>query len=171
MSKIRNKRTNPRMMKGGDPYSDYYNNNGGIYDPGAVSCYGECHPNEAPCEPGCMCTGGGSGNNWWGTCTSEADAGGSLTVGCCPCPGGACLPGCCLKSMMEHFVLGQGGGEWTKTEFLNEYARNPEWQSIARQKGWDNAPTGSIYCLLCCFMASCCDGCTRCPCTDDKEAY
>ena len=75
MSKIRGGRGRKRM--GNDAYSSYINN-GGIYDTGATSCYGECHPNEAPCDPGCMCTGGGSGNDWWGTCTSEKNVGGSV---------------------------------------------------------------------------------------------
>ena len=57
---------------------------------------------------------------------------------------------------------------WTQAEFLHEYARNPEWQYIGRQKGWDNGsgdiPTGFI-CALCCFIASCCDNCS-CGCGD-----
>ena len=55
-------------------------------------------------------------------------------------------------------------------EFKRDYARRPEYyNNIARQKGWlggnepVEGPIGKVYCLLCCFMASCCD-CTKCSC-------
>ena len=64
-------------------------------------------------------------------------------------------------------------GRMNKAQFMHEYSRSFELQEIARQKGWDNGMglTSGIYCLFCCFIASCWDGCSKCPCTDDSAAY
>ena len=62
-----------RMMKG-NPYKGY--GGGGFYSPMPTSCYGECHPTEAPCDGAdCLCTGGSSGGNWWGTCSPARPVG------------------------------------------------------------------------------------------------
>ncbi len=66
-------------------------------------------------------------------------------------------------------------GKMTEAEFKRDYSRRPEYyNNIARQKGWlvgnepvTTGPGGKIYCLLCCFMASCCD-CTKCSCPTES---
>ena len=105
----------PRRRR--DAYSSYYNNNG-FYDPGATSCYGECHPNEDPCEPGCTCTGGGSGNDWWGTCTSDTNTGGSVRLSepddYCECTFDSECPGTslCRNCLCEWIASPGGNGKW-----------------------------------------------------------
>ena len=50
----------------------------------------------------------------------------------------------------------------SRSQFKSMLRSDPQIRSLAKQHGWDgnnNAPTGWLYCLLCCVIASCCDGC------------